>query len=560
MLKRTLLCLCLFGLILILLQAQISGATGVLVKTEYGRVKGFVDKHTKTFTWLGIPYAKPPIGNLRWKPPEEPDPWSGILKTTEFDNACAQVGGLYGPPPSGESFGLSIIETFGLSSGCEDCLTLNIWRPVAWKKKERLPVIVFIHGGSNKQSYAADPMWHGANLARKSNAVVVTVNYRLSVFGWFAHPALRTGDVLNDSANFGTLDLIQALRFIDRNIANFGGNPENVTVMGQSAGAANVYSLMVSPLTEGLIDKAALLSGPGLDGTALSLGEGYANSVLRQLLIDDGTAGDTTSANAWIASHTNQEIADYLRGKTTAEVLMALVHGGLTSPPNIFADGAVVPLSSSAAIASGNFRNVPVMIGATLEEGKLFFPNLYRISDAERFSLMYNFDADHPSGPKPSYFLNVSVPVFENTARNAPVLSTQWFTNLIDATAIRLKLQQPKVYAYRFEWNTEPEPWKTVYGAVHVLDMPFIFGNFQRQLFSCMFGKYNEGGRVALSDVMIASLGAFVRTGDPNNSELGITWEPWSNDVGGPKKLIFDADETSLWLKMVYTTDLPPLP
>jgi len=439
-------------------------------------------------------------------------------------------------------------------------LTLNIWRPKPWKKKEWLPVIVFIHGGSNKQSYAADPMWHGANLAREANAVVVTVNYRLGVFGWFAHPALRTGDALNDSANFGTLDLIQALKFVDRNIANFGGDPNNVTVMGQSAGAANVYSLMVSPLTEGLIEKAALLSGPGLDGTPLIVGEGYANSVLRQLLIDDGTAVDVASANAWIANHTNQEIEDYLRGKSTEEVLMALVHGGLTSPPYIFADGTVVPLSSNAAVDSGDFRNVPVIIGATLEEGKLFVPYLYKISDAERFTLMYNFDVDNPSGPEPSYFLKVPVSVFENTARNAPVLSTQWFTNLIDATGARLRAQQPKVYAYRFEWNTEPEPWKTIYGAVHVLDMPFLFGNFQRQLFSCMFGEYNEAGRIALSDAMIASLAAFARIGDPNNSKLGVTWEPWSNDVGGPKKLIFDADETSLWVQMVHTTDLPPLP
>jgi para-nitrobenzyl esterase len=203
MLKRTLLCLCLFGLIVTLLQAQISEATGVVVKTKYGRVKGFVDEDTKTFTWLDIPYAKPPVGELRWKPPQEPDSWSGILKTEEFGNACAQVGSLYGPPDPGEPFGLSIIDYLGLPSGCEDCLTLNIWRPSPWSKKERLPVIVFIHGGSNKQSYAADPMWHGGNLARKANAVVVTVNYRLGVFGWFAHPALRTGDALNDSANFG---------------------------------------------------------------------------------------------------------------------------------------------------------------------------------------------------------------------------------------------------------------------------------------------------------------------------------------------------------------------
>jgi len=560
MLKKILLSLCLFSLALILLQAQISAATGVVVKTEYGRVKGFVDESTKTFTWLGIPYAKPPVGDLRWKPPQDPDSWSGILKTEEFDNACAQVGGLYGPPAPGESFGLSIIDYLGLPSGCEDCLTLNIWRPVPSKKKEQLPVIVFIHGGSNKQSYAADPMWHGANLARKANAVVVTVNYRLGVFGWFAHPALRTGDdALNDSGNFGTLDLIQALKFVKNNIANFGGEPENVIVMGQSAGSANVYSLMVSPLTEGLIDKAVLMSGPGLNGTPLSVGQGYANAVLRQLLIDDGVAADAVAA--WIASHTKQEIADYLRGKSTEKVLMALVHGGLTSPPNIFADGTVVPYDSNAEVNNGNFRNVPVIIGSTLEEGKLFVPFFYKVSDTQRFTWMYEFDADNPSDLAAEDILNVPIAFFENFARNAapPFIGTQWFTDRIDETAARLRVWQPKVYAYRFQWNTQPEPWKTIYGAVHVLDTPFMFGNFQRQLFSCMFGEYNKAGRIALSDAMIASLAAFARTGNPNNSKLGVFWKAWSNADGGPKKLIFDADENNLQVEMVYTTVLPPL-
>lgn len=579
--------------IFIFFDVRLGMATGVVVKTEYGRVKGFIDHQTKTFAWLGIPYAKPPVGELRWRPPEDPEPWPGILKTEEFGNACAQVGGLYGPPATGEPFGLSILEYLNKPSGCEDCLTLNIWCPITWikkshfchflslKKKEYLPVIVFIHGGSNRQSYAADPMWHGANLARKANAVVVTVNYRLGVFGWFAHPALRTGDPLNDSGNFGLLDIIKALKFVKRNIANFGGDPDNVTLMGQSAGALNVYSLMVSPLIEkeDLFHKAALFSGPGLNGAPLSMGETYANAVLRQLLIEDGVRPEEVAS--WITNHTNQEIVEYLRSKSTQKILEALINGKLTSPPYlIFADGHVVPDDSNKRVDEGNFRNVPVLIGSTLDEGKLFVSFLYKISDAERFKLMYEFDADNPSELKPEDILNIpydfpsppfppgltqikNLEDFENFVRNAPwpyFIGTQSFTNLIDATAIRLRSQQEKVYAYRFEWKTQPEPWRTIYGAVHVLDMPFLFGNFQRQLFSCMFGKYNEPGRIALSDVMIASLAAFIRTGDPNNEKLrGVYWWPWSNERGGPKKLIFDADDKYLNLKIVYTTELPPI-
>ncbi len=260
---------------------------------------------------------------------------------------------------------------------------------------------------------------------------------------------------------------------------------------------------------------------------------------------------------------------------------MALIKGGLTSPPYlIFADGYVVPFDSNRMVEEGKFRNVPVIIGSTLDEGKLFVSFLYKISDGERFKLMYEFDADNPSDITPEDILNIpyyfpsppfppnlspiiTLDDFENFVRNAPwpyFIGTQSFTNLIDATAIRLKSKQERVYAYRFEWKTQPEPWKTIYGAVHVLDMPFLFGNFQKQLFSCMFGKYNEPGRIALSDVMISCLAAFIRTGDPNNKKLnGVYWEPWSNVKDGPKKLIFDADENYPYLKMVYTTELPPI-
>ena len=215
------------------------------------------------------------------------DPWTGVGSAKEFADACTQIGGLFGPAPKGKDYS-AVWETFYKPIGSEDCLYLNIWSPSPATAK--LPVIVFIHGGSNVVGAAFDPLHVGGNLARSANAVVATVAYRLGVMGWFSHPAFNTGDPLRDSGNFAVLDLIQSLKFVKNNIAGFGGDPDNVTIMGHSAGSTNVNALVVSPLAAGLFHKAVSLSGGG--GGSLARGGGEQGQRLHQRASDQGSPRD----------------------------------------------------------------------------------------------------------------------------------------------------------------------------------------------------------------------------------------------------------------------------
>jgi len=266
----------------------VSGST--FVDTSYGTVKGFADD-ANTWAWKGIPFARPPVGDLRWMAPEDPESWEGVRQADEFCDWCPQ----YfvedaGPPPS-----IPII------TGSEDCLYVNIWRPQSEEKN--LPVYFWIHGGGNSIGTAAMTIYDGSKMASNSNLIVVTTNYRLGPLGWFTHPALRNGDEMNDSGNYGTLDIIMALKWVRENIEAFGGDPDNVTIAGESAGAQNVHSLLLSPLATGLFHKAIAQSGgPWTD--SVEDGDASADEVIDELMAIDGISRDGMNDN---------QIVDYLK-------------------------------------------------------------------------------------------------------------------------------------------------------------------------------------------------------------------------------------------------------
>ncbi len=536
-------------------------------ETVYGPVEGVANDGVQS--WKGIPFAKPPMGSLRWKAPVEPDKWTGTLAAKTFGPASAQNGRLYGPGANNR-YDATIGETLNQAVGSEDCLSLNIWRP---EHDERgLPVIYFIYGGSNVSGYTADPLYDGAALAKAANAVVVTANYRLGLLGWFHMPALKTGDdPLSDSGNFGTLDQIQVLKFINRNIANFGGDPGNVTLMGESAGAVNVFALMTSPLVvdapEPLFHRAVPLSGglataeelapdsiPTLLPDAYSLAQ--SAKLLAGLLIADGKATDDAAAAAHAETLTPAQLADYMRSKSPAELFKQLatklIPAGLGGTSHI-ADGLVVAKTPVQAIKSGRYLKVPVLAGNTKDEGRLFFhflalpafggkPGLI-ISDTDRFKLMMNYDPDAAPSVKladliePAY-LPVDAPGSGYHARIG-LFGLRLFENNRDAMLDALKVSQSSVWHYQLDWDKEPAPWSQFYGAAHCFDLFFVFGNFGPSLFgNVVGGKANEKGRLALSAAMMKALAAFARTGDPNTPELGAAWPTW------PRRLHFDASLT----------------
>ena len=541
-----------------------------LIATSFGQVDGADNSAASgTYAWKGIPFAKPPVGALRWKAPVDADVSTTTRQAKVFGNACAQYGRVYGPGANNK-YDATIGTTLGQAVGSEDCLYLNIWRPAT--TDTNLPVIVFFHGGSNVSGYTADPVYDGANLAKSANAVVVTANFRLGILGFLNLPQLKTGgtDPKTDSGNFAILDHIKALEFVNKNIANFGGNAANVTIMGQSAGAINVYALLTSPLMANanpkLFQKVVPLSGglslasnlPAGSVATMSPASTYlaqGNKLVEQLVISDGKATDAASAQAYLATQTAAQLADYLRAQppsalfsTLLTKLAAVGLGGSGPIP----EGTVVPTDAIAAINTGNYAKVPVLAGNTRDEGKLFpafLPfaggtgNARLVSDLTLFTTQLNYNPD--AAPtvtidqwiSPSY-LPVNAPVTGFTAR-AQQFNSIFFLASRDNILNALKAKQPEVWYYQFNWDKEPAPWNDIYGAAHLFDLPFLFGNFGPSLeASIMNSTANKAGRLDLSDAMMKTIGAFAKNSDPNNAALGVTWQQW------PQKLLFDATLT----------------
>ncbi|MCG2592820.1 carboxylesterase family protein [Ramlibacter sp. XY19] len=535
-------------------------------QTHLGEVRGSADPATLTWSWKGIPYAKAPTGALRWQPPQEPEAWSTARATTAFGNACAQYGRIYGPGTNNR-YDETIGTTLNQAVGSEDCLYLNVWRPATIVGN--LPVIVFFHGGSNVSGYTADPVYDGAALSKAANAVVVTANFRLGILGFMNMPQLKTGDAANDSGNYTMLDSIKALQFVRTNAKAFGGNPDNVTIMGQSAGAINVWALQTSPMmvaaSPKLFHRNVPLSGgislatnlpagsiPTLSPASTYLAQG--NALLQNQVIADGLATDATSANAYIATKTNAELAAYMRSKTTAQLFTTL----LTRMPALagsgpIPDGTVVAADPINAIKAGNYVKVPVLAGNARDEGKLFpsfLPlvggtgNARIVTDAQLFTNHFTYNPN--AAPQTTVeqwlaasYLPVNAPTTGFTAR-AEALNRVFFLNSRDNVLNALKTQQQDVWYYRFDWDEQPAPWNDIYGAVHVIDLPFIFGNFGPSLFgNVWFNNANKPGRLELSAAVMQTVGTFANSGDPNNTSLGVAWPTW------PRTLVFDATPTT---------------
>jgi para-nitrobenzyl esterase len=311
---------------------------GPVVATDKGKVQGRIEDGVAA--WKGIPFAAPPVGELRWRAPQPAAAWDGVREATDYGNDCMQLpfpsdAAPLGTPPS------------------EDCLYLNVWKPA--KAHGKLPVIVWIYGGGFVNGGSSPPTYSGAPLARQG-ALVVSFNYRLGRFGFFAHPQLTSADADHGLlGNYGFMDQIAALEWVKRNVGKFGGDPSNVTIIGESAGGMSVHALMASPMTEGLFAKAVILSGG--DGTT-----GKATlAAVEQAGVDfgktKGIAADDPQALAHLRALAPEAVVDG----------MNLASRQPANPPTYvgpFADGkvAVQPLG---VYQSDRLRKLPVMVGAT---------------------------------------------------------------------------------------------------------------------------------------------------------------------------------------------------
>ena len=337
-----------------------------------GELVGFEGPHGE-FGWQGIPFAAPPVDELRWRAPKPPESWMGTREALSPGPPCVQTSS---PLQSLEG------KSVGEIGGSEDCLTLNVFTPPFSPSEvplgdAGLPVMVWIHGGSN--THGTGGTTGGGNLAVSGDVVVVTLNYRLGPFGWFSHAALRAGASSPEDAsgNYGTLDLIAALGWVRDNVEVFGGDPRRVTVFGESAGGSNIVSLLLSPLAEGLFQRAIVQSGGTymmqvaeaenyVDNTTSPGFEQSSKEIVLRLLERDG-AKSPSDARQRADAMGAAELAAYLRGQSAEELLSAYLAPGSWRYRLIYRlqDGVVIPKGDVLArlMDPANYKAVPIIFG-----------------------------------------------------------------------------------------------------------------------------------------------------------------------------------------------------
>lgn len=478
--------------------------------TVSGTIRGGVGAQG-AHAWRGIPFAAAPVGPLRWRAPQPAAPWTGTLDALSDPAPCPQFATFAGGPDGVAA---------GAPYGDEDCLALNIFAPpfspdAVPSGQERLPVMVWIHGGGN--SIGDVSIYDGSFLASTRDVIIVAVQYRLGAFGWFRHEALREGaGALDASGNFGTLDLGASLRWVRDHIAAFGGNPDNVTVFGESAGGTNTYTMLLSPEARGLFHRAIVQSG----GVQFSTPE----------------AGETASADPFETGNTSAEVVARLRERgllsadgdlgaalravPTQDVLAAYAGErglGMVAMPKVFADGHVLPAGdANDALGAGAYNPVPVIIGTNRDEAKLF--------------QIFNPDLVQSVMGIPLWVRDWSV-----YDREAEYATKWWKLGGVDEPARRItSAQKAPVYAYRFDWDEEAGTlwldFSRLLGAAHAFEIPFVFGNFDLGPMTAIgFDESNAAGRLRLSDQMTSYWTEFARNGQPGRGRDGTLpeWTAW---------------------------------
>jgi para-nitrobenzyl esterase len=532
---------------LILVFASPALAFDTVVETDYGTVEGYVDTDPDSYfdavVWKSIPYARPPVGSLRWKEPKSPLSWSDVLDATTDCEPCTQFDGTSVSDP--------VI-------GSEDCLYLNVFRPNTTEMN--LPVYFWIHGGSNKTGGAYQ--YALSYLAYRENIVVVVIQYRMGPFGWFRHPA-PTGSRRTRSGNFGTLDQIKALKWVKQNIANFGGDRNNVTVAGESAGGANTMHLLVSPLAKKLFHGVFMQS---IGGSVYSpeRNAARAHATLVDLLVDDGSASNEAEAEELIGSMSDREIRAYLQGKTTAEIMAAEQSSGI-GPTE---DGFVMPIGGwEGAITSGDYNMVPVILGSNQHEYTLWSFS----ADTETSNGSHWYDLSSLWGWGPYWNIRLDQIMPEQGDKDlyrftAEMGGLSWRLSRVDNVARWLKTQQDDIYGYFFRWDgitSIPDfylsaIYQFIFGATHASEIAFFFGSsVDVWTDGLAFNPFMDTpGRQALALAMMDYIGNFCYAKDPNGGELPL-WEEWSSEEGGPKLISLDATIDEIDTYMI-TEELTP--
>ena len=503
MMKSTYLCLTFF--LLLSPFGSVLSQEAVKVQTSYGTVEGLRDNEKNIELFLGVPYAKPPVDDLRWKAPQPMEKWEGIKSTKKFSPAAVQTN----------VFGDMIYRGQGTS---EDCLYLNIWTPESNKKKD-LPVLVYFYGGGFVAGDGSEPRYDGQAMAQK-DVVMVTVNYRLNIFGFLAHPELSAEAAYNSSGNYGLLDQNAALKWVVENIENFGGDPERINIAGESAGSISVSAHMASPLSKDLLSGAIGESGASIHPTLAPVPLEEAERI-----------------GVEFAESTGAPSLKELRALSTEELFKLYNESGRFGFPTVI-DSYFLPASLPEIFRKGQQAQIPLLVGwnsaemagEALMQGTDYSKENYKSKLKELYP--DHFERVLELYPASSREKVISSATALASDRFIAYSTWKW-------AELHSKNSSEPVYRYLFSRirpNPEENSSKEQMGAAHATEIEYFLGNLElvdNPNFTSEDFKISE----TIQDYLVN----FIRTGNPNSENL----PKWPSLQGSGEKtpvLIMDSE------------------
>lgn len=442
----------------------------------------------------GVRFAEAPVGNRRWRNPDPVTPFSGVVPARQFGPNCFQIASEF------------LVDTTLTQNLSQDCLTLNVWTPTA-NASANLPVMVWIHGGGNNTGSGSQASFDGSDLARQENVVVVTLNYRLGPMGYLAHRLLNAETPAGTSGNFGLRDQVLALRWVESNIARFGGNPGLVTIFGESAGGVNVCNLIASPLATGLFDRAIIQSGSCRDSLPLLTGA-TAREPQSAIALGDRAAallGCSTVADVLGCMRAVPVARLYqLLAPATGEFFSGGAQGASADVYGPIVDGIVLPQTPAARIASGAQNVTPVLLGSNNNEAALFRSATIVLAGTlstyqATVARLFGANAPRILAAYPAANDAQALPAFER------LFTDLNFTCPARAAARAVSRFSGPVWLYEF--NRFPPALQNL-GAFHGLEIGYVFGTLNPQTF--------QAADTSLSNAMQGYWAQFARAGNPN--------------------------------------------